>query len=347
MSASNMPLFGQAWELVVTYALGGNQPQDETVTSNSWEPDALRMTFEVTQSTLSSPYWFADIKIYNLNDTSIQNIMNGATWVTLKAGFQTSPGLYATIWSGPVFQAIRTREAIVDDVITLHCVATPNATYAIVNVATGPGTTQATLFNRMAAAVGLSISYGVQASAALNAISYPRGRGTFGKPMKYMSQIADSHFVSAWQDGQKAYVSEIQNPAATPSLIYEPVPGPGASNQVAPTLAAGVTQSVIGTPQQIPQGVIFTVLLDPRLTVQLPPLLVQLQNTIINQLTTAPAPNSTLGAPLLPGNLTFLVSQVRHTGDTRGNDWQTEVTGYSTSYATSVLDGIFAAQGGS
>ena len=346
MSVSSIPLFGQAWELVVTYALGGNQPQDETITSNSWEPGALRMTFEVVQSTLSSPYWFADIKIYNLNDTSIQNIMNGATWVTLKAGFQTSPGLYSAIWSGPVFQATRTREAVVDDIITLHCVATPNATYAIVNLATGPGTTQATLFNRMAAAVGLSISYGQQASTALASVSYPRGRGTFGKPMKYMAQIADSHFMSAWHDGQQAYVDAVQNPATVPALIYEPVPGPGASTQVTQP-AAGVTQSIIGTPQQIPQGVMFTVLLDSRLTVQLPPLLVQLQNTIINQLTTSPAPNSSLGAPILPGSLTFLVSQVRHTGDTRGNDWQTEVTGYSTAYATSVLDGIFAAQGGS
>jgi hypothetical protein len=342
MSTSNIALYGQAWELVVTYANEASAT-DLTVTSNSFEPDALRMTFEVTQSTLSSPYWFADIKIYNLNEQSTQNILQGATWVTLKAGFQTSPGLYSQIWSGQVFQALYTREGVVDEVITLHCVATPNATYAVVNMSTGPGSTQSTLVTRMAQQVGLSISFGRQAAASLDSVSYPRGRGVFGKPMKYMSQLADSHFMSAWQDGKQAYVAEVQNPAATPALIYEPLPGPGDTTQQS-ALSAGVTQSIIGTPQQTPQGVIFTVLLDPRLTVQLPPLLVQLRNTLLSQLTVTP--NSTLAAPI-PINLTFLVSQVRHTGDTRGNDWQTEVTGYSTSYANSVLDGIFAAQGGS
>jgi hypothetical protein len=29
---------------------------------------------------------------------------------------------------------------------------------------------------------------------------------------------------------------------------------------------------------------------------------------------------------------------VRHTGDTRGNEWQTEVTGWSTAYAQAYLD---------
>lgn len=341
MSASNTALFGQAWELVVTYA-DGLGATDITVTSNAWEPGALRMTFEVLQSAITSPWWFADIKVYNLNDQTIQNIMSGATWVTLKAGFQTSPGLYSVIWSGPVFQVTRTREQIVDEVVTLHCVATPNATYGVVNVATGPGSTQSTLVNRMAKAVGLSISLGSKASAALDSVAYPRGRGVFGKPMKYMAQMADSHFMFAFQNGSQAFISELQNPDTLPDLVYEPPPGPGQSTQQTP-LAAGVTQSIIGTPQQIPQGVLFTVLLDPRLQVQLPPLVVQLQNTLFTQTLNLPGQ----GLPTALPNLTFLVSQVRHTGDTRGNDWQTEVTGVSPTYASNVLDGAFAAsQGG-
>ena len=344
-ATSNISLWGQAWELVVTYA-NASSATDLTLTSNSWEPEALRMTFEVTQSTLPSQFWYADIKIYNLDDASIQNILSGATWVTLKAGFQTSPGLYARIWSGPVMQAIYTRDAnVVDDVVMLRCIAGPSYfTSAVANIATGPGSSQAQIIQRLAQQVGFSISFGQQAQTALSAVTYPRGRGVFGKPMKYIAQLSDSHFMTAWQDGQQAYVSEIGNPDLTPDLTYMPPPGPGASSAQQPSLDAGVTQSIIGTPQQIPQGVIFNVLLDPRLQVQLPPLVVQLKNTLISQLATLPGQG--LIAPLSK-NLTFFVAQVRHTGDTRGNDWQTEVTGYSTAYADNLLNGIFAAGGGS
>jgi hypothetical protein len=85
---------------------------------------------------------------------------------------------------------------------------------------------------------------------------------------------------------------------------------------------------------------IFTVLLDPRLKVQLPPLVVQLTRTLISQLTVQPG--QAVVSPM-SANLDFFVAQVRHIGDSRGNDWYTEVTGYNTTYASNLLDGVFAA----
>lgn len=342
-SVSNIALFGHAWELTVQYATPDGGTTSMVLTTNSWDPEALRMSFEVLQSTLPSPWWFADVKLYNLNIPNIQNTLLNATWVTLKAGFQTGPNLYSTIWDGPVLQTLFTRENVVDLCVTFHCVANPLVMDSIVSFAAGPFSSQLQLVARMAGEIGLPAmstangTVGQKAAAQMSATQYLRGRTVFGKMGKYLAEIADSNFMQTWRDGEKAYISEMSNPDTTPDLIYSPVYPPGVA---VPNLPAGTTLSLIGTPQQIPQGCIFTVLLDPRLKVVLPPMVVQLERTVITQLSVIPG--QTPATPL-SSNLKFFVSQVRHVGDTRGNDWYTEVTGYSTTYAESLLDGVFAA----
>jgi len=341
-SVSQIPLWGQAYELVVRYA---DKPP-VTITSNSWEPDALRITFEVLRSTLPSPWWYADIDIYNLQLAEIQEILVNATWCTLKAGFQNGPNLYSIIWDGHVLQVLYDREAVVDQRVTLHCVANPLVMDDIVSFGMGPYSSQLHLVQRMAQTINLpamSVGDGTlsqQANDALAAKQYPRGRGVFGKVGKYLTQIADDNFMANWRDGYKAYISQVSNNSATPDLIYCPQFSPSSPNSNIP---AGWTASIIGTPRQTPFGVIFEVLLDPRLKVQLPPLVVQLQRTLIQQLSVFPG--QTVATPLTV-DLTFFVSQVRHRGDSRGNDWQTEVTGYSTTYADNLLNGIFSANSG-
>lgn len=347
MNASTIPLFGQAWELTVQYA-SENGTTSEILTSNSWEPEALRMTFEVVQSMLPSPWWYADIVIYNLDTPEIQNTLLNATWVTLKAGFQTGPTLSSIIWDGPILQVLFDREAVVDFRVTLHCVANPLVMNDIIGFSMGPFSSQAQLVSKMAAQVALpplTTANGTlsnYAAQALTAKQYPRGNTVFGKVGKYLTQIADDQFMSTWRDGNQAYISEISNGTVTPTAnyIYSP---PFPPNAQPPGLPPGTTQSIIGTPRQTPFGVIFTVFLDPRLKVQLPPLVVQLVRTLIVQI--AVQPGQTAASPM-SANLNFFVAQIRHTGDSRGNEWYTEVTGYNTTYASNLLDGVFAASTG-
>jgi hypothetical protein len=167
-------------------------------------------------------------------------------------------------------------------------------------------------------------------------VQYPRGNTVFGKVARYLQQVADHNFIQQWQDGQQAYMAEVDNGNRTPAYVYSPPFPPGYSAQ-ALGLPSTTYETIIGTPQQIQQGVIFTVLLDPRLKVQLPPLLVQLARTQVTQLERTPSVNSELPTALT-SNLLFFVAQVRHSGDTRGNDWQTEVTGWSTAYAQTLLN---------
>src|SRR5580693_1286360 len=107
---SNIPLWGQAYKLSVKYVTGtDDQTQVEVLTCDAWEPEALRITFEVQQSTVSNPWWFADISVYNLNTQTIQNALLNAVWVTLEAGFQYGPSKSSIIWDGPVLQTLLDR----------------------------------------------------------------------------------------------------------------------------------------------------------------------------------------------------------------------------------------------
>lgn len=353
MNVSNLDLFGQAWELTVKYQTE-NGTQEAVLSANGWEPEALRMTFDVLQSMLPSPWWYADIAIYNLDEPTTQNILLNATWVTLKAGFQTGSNLSSIIWDGPILQTLFDREQVVDFKVTLHCVANPLVMDDIVGFSMGPFASQAQLVSRMVSEINkdsaaplpaIDQSNGTlspYATQVMTAKQYPRGNTVFGKTGKYLHQIADDQFMTTWRDGSKAYISEISDGKTPikPDLVYSP---PFPPNATPSGLPSGTTKSIIGTPRQTPFGVVFTVLLDPRLVVRLPPLVVQLVRTLITQIVVQPG--QTVASPM-SANLSFLVAQVRHIGDSRGNEWYTEVIGYGTTYAANLIDGVFAADRG-
>lgn len=342
MSTSAIPLFGQAWKLTVKYLSGGSVQTSEIVTQSGWDPEALRMTFDVLQSTLPSPYWYADISIYNLNEPTVQNYLFNAVWCTLEAGFQTGPSKSSIIWDGPVLQTLFDREDVVDQRTTLHCLASiPAIEQNIVNMQFGAMTQQAQAVSQMASSIGMpAVRLGTQANSLLQAKAYPRGLTVFGRASDFFGDVAEDNFLSTWNDGQNAYISELNSSATTPNLTFAPVTPPG---YTVGQLDQSATYSIIGTPRQTPFGVIYTVLLDPRLKVGLPPLLVKLDNIVISQM------KAYLGQVLNPVDASGLsvVAQVRHRGDTRGNEWYTEVTGYWRNYTTNLLQGIFNAMSNS
>ena len=64
-ATSSIPLWGQAWELSIQIA---GSPDLIVISYKTWNPEALRITFDVMQASVSGPLWYADISIYNLND---------------------------------------------------------------------------------------------------------------------------------------------------------------------------------------------------------------------------------------------------------------------------------------
>ena len=358
MGMSNIPLWGRAYKLTVKYASGPDTdsaaPQNafeaaatgaaytsetEVISQNSWEPEALRITFDVLESTLPSPYWYADISVYNLNDPEIQNLLVNATWATLSAGYQTGPSQSTVIWDGPVLQVLFDRENVTDFKVTFHCIASiPLINQNIVNFAFGPFSSQLNVVQKMLQQIGVPLKTSDTATQKLGAVQYPRGKSCFGTVSDYAFQVANSAFLNAWLDGTQVNISEMdsgQTPDQGSILTFSPPDPPGFNPGVQ---TKQVTKSIIGVPKQTPFGCIFRVLLDPRLKVQVPPMLVQLDRTVITQ---AAVQLNQVQTPLDP-SLVFVAAQVRHSGDSRGQDWYSEVTAYSRTYAQGLLSGIFS-----
>ena len=336
MNTSSIPLWGRAWKLTVKTSSGSQI----IVSRDSWDPEALRITFDVLQSTLPSPFWFALIKIYNLNDETMQDILYNAVWVTLEAGYQTGPSKSSVIWDGPVLQVLFDRENVVDFTITLNCIAGPAILEeSFVNQAVGINSSQMQAVSNMIAQTGGNTQKQLSAKtqAKLKAKQYPRGKTFFGRTSKYFGQIADDNSLNHWVSGIQHNLSELFDPTVKikPDLVYGP-PFP-------PNFTTGahdsITRSIVGVPRQSTFGVLFTVLLDPRIIVKVPPLLIQLDQTVIRQLKVQ------IGQ--LPGILDqsglVIAAQVRHVGDSRGNDWYSEVTGYTRGYCQNLLAGVFTA----
>jgi hypothetical protein len=292
------------------------------------------MTFEISESAIPSPWWFADISVYNTNDAATQGLLVAAQWVTLKAGYQKTGA--QLIWSGSVMQVLYERENVVDYKITFHCLATNTKIMRGLNFNTAKNLSQAQAVQKMAAAVSgyqLTAPLPDQLSSAQN--TYMRGKSYFGSIDKFYDQIAGSNNLMWFKSPQGSAMGVLDSGKDTPDYIYSaPLP----ANWTGPQPSSTTSYTIMGSPQQNDCGVTFSVLLDPRLVVKVPPLLVRIDNTAIRQITLTIPQNFVM--PLAQDN-SYVLAALRHRGDTRGDTWLTEVTGYTRAYTQGLIRGIF------
>lgn len=342
-SGSSNPLFGRKYQLIVKTApdSGGNQTVI-SITDSSFEPEALRITFDVYTSWWSVP-WYADISIYNLNEqtanlllTQGQNSATPATQapnsaaqtvpikqgmeVILYAGYQNN-GKYGVIWDGFVLQPLWIRENQTDFKLTLHCInwfglIARNS----IGMSTQAGVTQQQVVAAIAANSYHPIGTG-QITDQLSNKSLPRGKVLFGRPDKYLNEIARDNNMQWWlsQKGLLNFSGLEEGLSSTfdNAPVYTPTTG------------------IVGTPQQTQDGVNFRLLLDPTVEVKKPAMCVKIDQTEIQQLS--------IQANVRPGFLsqsgTYVVLSARYLGDTRGQDWYTDVTGWLTTQEKATMMG--------
>lgn len=343
--ASTINWWGRAYELTVYTTQDGSGTAAAVLSCNAWEPEALRITFDINETAVQSPWWFGEICVYNMNDSSIQSALFNAQWVTLKAGYQSvavqnesgqSP--LGIIWSGCVMQVLYERESVIDNKITFHCLATNTKLSRGLNFSMGPLATQAQVVSRMVGAVPTDVVITPMPEELANN-QYVRARTLFGITDKYFAQISLGNDMTWFRTTKGVQIGQLISASQTPDLVYSvppPQSPPLPANWNNPT--STTTYTILGSPQQTDSGVIFRVLLDPRLIVKLPALLVRIDNTVIRQMK-ANIPQ----APLIPLDVdnSYVVGSVRHRGDSRGNDWYSEVTGWTRQYALNGLRGIF------
>jgi hypothetical protein len=343
VSTSANPLFGRKWKLTVAGpANSTSQTQQKLVISSDDFPQPLKVTFDI-QTLWYSWYWQAEIRIYNLSEDSTQwllsqggtvtstsgNTGSGPTsgtqsppiqqgmQVTLEAGYQT-PGQYGVIWQGSVLQPLFSRENQVDFVVTLRCVIGLNEDARnFVNQVYAEGIDPLVMVQQMAKDCFHPIPIGtVSPSLSGPALSYPKV--VFGNPGKHFSEIARSVNKQWWLDKSGFNVGDlVKEFPKTASYTFTPANTPP---------IAGSISSVIGTPIQTQFGVNCRLLLNPNVVVSNPPMAIAINNTVIQQLQRQIGDITSIG--ILSQNGTYGVVGARYIGDTRGDVWYTDVTGW-------------------
>jgi hypothetical protein len=345
---SQYSLFGRAYNVTVTLpAANGNGAQLITLASDQFEPEALRVTFDIFTPAFQV-FWYADISIYNLDQDLTKQIVNAAAptgnnnqntsqstvtqrvIVTVQAGYQN--GMYGTIWQGPVFQPLWERENATDFRLILRCIlGLDPLTRNFISGAYAAGMNQTTLLNRILQQT-TNTDYPLQANSGaispnLKPNSSARGITVFGNPRKYLNQIADDNNMQSWLSSHGLNLGSPEEDIAVntnPPLVFTPPPLPGL-NSTAPAIPNKNQGIIIGTPQQTQLGVSFRALLNPLVKVEKPLMKVKIDYTQLR------LQKQQLGQ--LPGILdqdgTYVVGGARFTGDTRGPEWYTEVTGYT------------------
>lgn len=300
---SSQNSFGKRWNLSITTLPDGNQNQQLiTIGSDGWIPEPLEIEFEVYQ-TIDNAYWFAEITVWNLNQPTEQVVLKQGMTVKLDAGYQTGPG-YGTIFEGTLFQPTWERVNGVDTKLTLHCiVGLVENTNNFVAFNCAAGLNQRDIVSRMAASPNIAYPLNVDNVVISNKFQQTRGAVFFDQPGGYLQQIATQNTSNLWITNRAANIRQLVDETEVPTLLISQETG------------------LIGTPQQTQDGVEIRINLDARALlrtqVQLSP------DTNIKQLQRVQGNYPTV----LDAQGKYAIAAVRHFGNSRGNEWESTITG--------------------
>lgn len=301
-AVSQNALFGRAWELSIDTAVDGEgNGETITVSSDAWDPEALRIAFDVNMPAFKS-LWFAKISIYNMNAATAQKVLLQGMSVTLKAGYQ-KPGAQV-IFKGEIYQPMWEQEDVVDFKLTLMCYTGLKET--IGNFASFRGSafsTQAALVAKMAAGAFHPITVDSIDQSALSKTTLPYPRPFFGDPHKFFDRVARANNMQTWVGFEGLNIGDMETDSSIATITYTPTTG------------------ILGTPQQTEDGVSLRVLLDPRLQILRVPIQIKIDNTVIRQLPRYPGSYPSI----LDKDGLYIVMGLNVVGDSRGTDWYTSI----------------------
>ncbi len=340
-TAQNTPLpyFGRAWNVSIQTQTAGKFAIDNSA------GETLRVVFDINKFLLMA-YWEMTVTIYNLSSPTQSTLYKdnpgiANLWrfnqpvilgdeVSVSAGYQLSDsGAFGQtsnlLYNGHVLQYIATQENVVDKRLTLRCITgLLDDALGFTSTSLSNGTSDLDALNQIASDSGIPIeNMDSGAQTALTQSQYSRGRAVHGKPFDEIRSIARQNNLWAWVSPNGLNVRSFSDVTAStpPKYTYGPPRLPGSYTRYQ-TSNTSIRTTLIGTPEQTQYGVMFRVLMDsdPKIgdVVELAP------GTIINA---APIQYGSL-APVPSQNGLYVVTGIRHYGDTRGmgNDWFTEIT---------------------
>jgi hypothetical protein len=322
-------LFLRKWQLVIKSAPSSGQQTVITLPDpKTGNAESLRVTFDV-YTRFWKDIWYAHICIYNPNE-QLSNFLLGqgqnsstqpspsasnqtlqiqqAMEVTLSAGYQKGEN-YGVIWDGFVLQPLFERENQTDFKVTLNCVLGLDEIGRnwVGRTFSQQSVSQMQLIQSIAKNSYHPIPIGTISSTLTKKL--PRAQTFFGSPKKILDEVARDNNMN-WFLGQKGLLNfgkldEDLSVSSSNAIQYTPTTG------------------IVGTPVQLQYGIQFRLLLDSRVQVKKPLMCVNISNTQVRQL----LKQAGVLPSILSNDGTYAVIEARYRGDTRGQEWYTDVIG--------------------
>lgn len=263
----------------------------------------LRIKFAIKKSDAQTPN-AAEIRVWNLSDETAHRIRKEFTRVVLQAGYESNFGV---IFSGNIKQVRIGREGGTDSFIDIAAGDGDAAyNYAVVNTTLAAGSTKQ---DHIAASAGAMAGQGVGVGsiADVGGQRLPRGKVMYGMARDHLRQSAESSD-AAWsiQDG-KLQVVKLTGLLPNQAVVLNSKTG------------------LVGTPEQTNDGIKVRCLLNPMIKIGGK---VQINEQDIAE---AKLPDTSKDAEAnKPVNIEkdgfYKVLVVEYNGDTRGNEWYSELT---------------------
>lgn len=287
----------QQWIRKATLVIGaGNEALDLS---------ELQFQFTVKATTITTPKSL-NVRIYNLKPETSERVTAYGNSVILSAGYE---GSFGTIFSGQIFQTRIGRENASDTYLDISSADGDYAyNYGFVNFSVAKGSGIVGRLGQLAQGAGIKLG-----TVAIPSVpgQLHRGRVYHGLLRDHMRPLCGT-IGADWviNDGQLDVVAQNSyKPGAIPIV----------------TAATGM----IGVPEQTPDGIRIKCLLNPFLQHNG---LVQLDNLSIQQYQFPLGLSAQAKAALVPPlsrDGKYKILFVEHNGDTRGQEWYTDLVCYS------------------
>lgn len=270
---------------------------------NTFDVSELRCVFEITKSAYYQQSK-SIVSIYNLNPDDENKLIQEGQKIIIEAGYEGSQ--YGKIYQGTIIQPIRSKENGVDYKLTLLSMDSDKyVVYGLVGVSLVAGQSARDAISNLVSKAGdlTNLNYNQKEgviSDVFSSIKYPRGKVLFGNPTSYLNQLAVSGNTTYYNDDEEVCLISAKDLADDEVFDLSPESG------------------LLNTPEQTQNGIKVVSLLNPRFKINS---LFHIDNKRITNY------EYSVGRPVrsLDTNGIYRVVKIVHSGDTRGEDWKTEI----------------------
>jgi hypothetical protein len=311
-------LYGRKWQILIykpAYKKNEETGENERDPDNDIEINVsdLKCVFKCSY-TNGTALTAGTLVVYNMNAATEKEVINEAFQIAIYGGYEQ--GQYGEIFTGDVVQVIRNRENGIDyrlEILAIRGYQELQMNFVRSSVAANSDARD--IVEQVCKASDVKMKTG-EVSDLLPKQPLPRGKILFGKPFKYLREIAMNN---------NAFFQLNSNQEVEVHAMYDEIP-----ENMCLTLTP--ESGLVGTPKYSDNGIIIKMLLDPRVKVRS---MIKIDNALIQrQLLSIDTSMSGKNNQQNQKNVfdedgEYEVLSVTHSGDTWGDDWSTEVVGIS------------------